>query len=215
LLSPNSVQSPYVLQELEIALEHNIRILPLILRPVELSDSFAKILDRLQQIALWRRRTASIADVINSLGGLRGAAAFMPDDSTIAIRENARLIAEILRIGQEVGFSTTSLVFSGGEDWNYYIQFLAMRDSPDIYAEAVGNKNLRESLQLSKERIKALLELGWKKPNKTSSGNYWREWQAYTDRDRAAIAAFVVNTFLQIYGQLWGENILLEHIDLG
>ena len=215
MLSPNSIESRQVLRELEIATQNNVRIIPLLLRHIELPDPITKILEGLQHIVYWRRRQASVADLINSLGGLRGVAAVMPEDSTVAIRENARLIVELLRIAQEVSFSTATLIFTGGDIHQYYIQFLAMRDSPEIYAEAVGNANLGEEDRLSNESIAALLELEWQKPNKKSFGNYWRKWQVHTNRDRAAVAATVVNTFLTIYGHPWGENLQLKQIDLG
>lgn len=112
--------------------------------------------NRRQQIVFWRRRQAGIVDLINSLGGLRGVAAVIPDNSTVAIRENARLIVELLHIAQEVSFGHTALIFNGGEDWMYFVQFSAIRDSPEIYVEAVGNKHLDDKYQLDQHRITAL-----------------------------------------------------------
>jgi hypothetical protein len=138
----------------------------------------------------------------------------MPGDSSIEIRESARLIVELLRLAQEVSLGNTRAVFLGGEDYQYYIQFLARRDSPEINMEAVGNANLPEDLQLDDQGIARLLDLGWLKPHKKNFGNYWRKWQAYTNRDRAAVAATVVNTFLRVYRHLPGEELHLDEIDL-
>ena len=214
ILSPDSIESREVMRELKIAFQSNVPIIPVRLRPVELTDSISKIINDLQQIDFWRRRQAFVEDMINSLGGLRGVASVMPNESSIAIRESARLIVELLRIAQEVSFSASTFNFIGGEIPGYYLQFSVMRDSPEIYAEAVGNANLSEEAQLSDEVIAALLGLGWQKPNKQSYGNYWRKWQVYSNRDRAAVAATVINTFLDIYGHLWGEYLQLEQIDL-
>ncbi len=215
MVSPNSIASSEVFRELEIAHANNIQIIPVILRPVEvLPDSISDIISETQHIVFWRRRQACVVDLINSLGGLRGVASIMPSNSTVAIRENARLIAELLRIAQEVTFESAAYVFFGGEIPGYYIQFNLLRDSSEIYAEAVGNKNLSQEAQLSDEKIARLREIGWQEPNKNSAGNYWRTWQAFSNRDRAAVTAIVMNTFMDVYGHLWGEHLQIELIDL-
>jgi hypothetical protein len=214
MLSPNSIASTWVLKELQIANQNNVRITPLVLRPIEPAGPIASEIDGIQQIVFWRRRQKSIVDLINALGGLRGVAAIMPGDSSIEIRESARLIVELLRLSQEVSLGNARVLFLGGADHQYYIQFLARRDSPEIEMEAVGNANLSEDLQLDDESIAMLLALGWQKPNKTSFGNYWRRWQTYTNRDRATVAATVVNTFLRVYRHLPGEELHLDEIDL-
>lgn len=215
MISPDSVASREVFRELEIAHSNNVRIIPVILRPVEeLPEAISEIINKIQNIVFFRRRQAFVVDLINSLGGLRGVASVMPSKSTVAIRENARLIAELLRIAQEVTFESASYVFLGGEIPGYYIQFSLMRDSSEIYAEAVGNKNLDEEAQLSEEKIERLRELGWQEPTKDSAGNYWRKWQAFSNRDRATVAATTINTFLEVYDHPWGEYLQIDLIDL-
>jgi hypothetical protein len=139
----------------------------------------------------------------------------MPEDSTVVIRENAQLMVELFRIAQEVSFSSARLIFKGGENRQYYIQFLCVRDSPEIYGEAVGNVNLNEKDHLSTASVAELLKLGWQKPDKNSAGNYWCKWQVHTNRDRATVALTVMTTFLKIYGHLRGENLVLDVLDLG
>jgi hypothetical protein len=179
-----------------------------------MSEHLSEKLQHIQQIVFYRRRQKSIVDLINSLGGLRGVAAIMPEKSTVAVRENAQLIVELLRLGQEVSFEGARLIIFGGKDWLYYIQFLVTRDDPQIIAEAVGNKNLEPNEQLTKEKIDSLLQLGWNKPLKNNFGNYWIEWQVHTNRDRATMAQLVMKTFLTIYDHHQGENIIIETIDL-
>ncbi len=215
MISPNSITSSEVYRELEIAHSRDVRIIPVILRPVEeLPESFSQIVHEIQNIVFWHRRQAFVIDLINALGGLRGVASVMPSESTVTILENARLIAELLRIAQEVTFENAVYVFLGGEIPEYYIQFNLMRDSSEIYAEAVGNKNLSQEAQLSDEQMTMLKEMGWQEPRKDSAGNYWRTWQAFSNRDRAAVAAIVMNTFLDVYGHLWGEHLQIKLIKL-
>jgi len=215
MVSPNSIASTEVYRELEIAHERDIRIIPVILRPVkEMPELISKIVHEIQNIVFWRRRQAFVGDLITSLGGLRGVASVMPSESTVTILENARLIAELLRIAQEVTFGNAVYIFEGGDLSEYYVQFNLMRDSSQLYAEAVGNENLSEETQLGDEQISILKEFGWQEPRADSAGNYWQTWQAFSNRDRAAVAATVMNTFLDVYGHPWGEHIQIEMIDL-
>ena len=215
ILSPNSIESLEVKKELNTAIQNRIRIIPVILHPIDLNWLIKYKINEFQNIVYYRRRQVCIVDLINSLGGLRGVASLMPNNSTIAMRENTQLIAELLRIIQEVSFSAAFLIFNGGEDWQYYIQFQGSRDSPKIRVEAVGNVNLDANDQLNEKSMASLLELGWQKPNKNSTGNYWREWQIHTNRDRAAVSINVMTTFLKIYRHYRGENLILSKIDLG
>lgn len=215
LLSPNAVDSKEVIRELNTAVQNKIRILPVQIYPIDKQWLDTYNLNKLQNIMFYRRRQACVVDIINALGGLRGVAAMMPNKSTMAIRESAKFIVELLRIVQEVSFSSSHLIFRAGDENQYFIQFLGVRDSPEIYAEAVGNKYLEEKDQLDEQRVATLLELGWKKPNKRSQGNYWQEWQVHTNRDRATVAMITMTTFLKVYKHYEGEYISLEEIDLG
>ena len=209
ILSPDSIESAEVKRELNTAIQNRIRIIPVILHPIDLKWLIKYKINKLQNIVYYRRSQASVVDLINSLGGLRGAAAMMPNKTTVVMRENTQLIAELFRIIQEVSFSTGLLIFNGGEDEQYYVQFLGSRDSPEIRVEAVGNVNLDVKDQLNEKSIASLLDLGWQKPNKVSYGNYWREWQVHTNRDRATVAINVMTTFLKIYRHNRGENLRL------
>ncbi|MEM1338067.1 MAG: toll/interleukin-1 receptor domain-containing protein [Bacteroidota bacterium] len=214
ILSPNSIESEEVQKELDLAIESGKKIIPLILHPIDLDWLTKKNIDKFQNIVYYRRRQASIVDLVNSMGGLRGTAALMPEKTNLVLRENTRLIAELIRLIQEVSFQGGILIFNGGEAWQYYIQFIVGRDSPEVYGETVGNANLEKEDQLSEEGISALFDLGWKKPSKTSSGNYWQKWQVHTDRDRATVAVLTMNTFLKIYRHYRGEQLKITQIDL-
>ncbi len=216
LLSPNAIASEEIKRELDTALDNKMRIIPVILQPMDLQWLSNQNIDKLQNIMFYRRRQACIVDIIKTLGGLRGVAAMMPNKSTVAIRENAQFIVELLRIVQEVSFSASMLIFRGGEENQYFVQFLGVRDDPEIYAEATGNVYLDKKDQLDEKRIASLLELGWQKPTKKKGkGNYWREWQVHTNRDRATVAMTTMATFLEVFGHPKGEHITLATIDLG
>lgn len=214
VLSPNSIKSTEVNRELDAAIKNEKRIIPLILQPIDMNWLAIKDLSKLQIITYYRRRQSSIVDLVNNMGGLRGVASVMPSDSNLVIRENTKLIAELIRIIQEVGFGLAHVIFKGGEDWQYYIQLVGTRDEPEISAEAVSNLYLEEHEKLDDENIASLIELGWQKPIKKGSGNYWNKWQVHTNRDRAAVAAIIMNTFLKSYRHLSGEHIVVTEIDL-
>ena len=56
MISPNSIASTWVLKELEIANQNQVRIIPLLLRPIETPNPIAHEIDGLQQIEYWQRR---------------------------------------------------------------------------------------------------------------------------------------------------------------
>jgi len=210
MISPNSVASRWVRKEFDYALKKRVRIIPIVIKPADLPRSMQMHLGKLQKIKSWRRRTV-FSELLEALGGLRGVAAQAPGTlDQQALQENTRLISELLRIMQKVSFGASHVIFTGGKDGAYYIQMQGIRDEVEIYAEAVGNKNLQEPYLLTKDQIKKLFDLQWEKPDKMSAGNYRRIWEAYSDHDRTVIAGQVMRAFLEVYGHSWGENLEVE-----
>jgi TIR domain/T3SS (YopN, CesT) and YbjN peptide-binding chaperone 3 len=208
MLTPDAAQSEWVRREFFYARRHRIRVVPVLVRPTELPPELEKPLRKIQTVTLWKRRQKGFADLLAALGGLRGVAAQAPGalDQT-ALRENTRVVSELLRFLQTVAFRGGNAIFNGGNDWAYYIQFSCSRDDVEIYAEAVGNQNLEAPYLLGDKQIARLLELNWEKPDKRSAGNYPRVWEARSDHDRTVIAGVVMRTFLDVYEHLWGEDL--------
>jgi TIR domain len=214
ILTPSAVQSEWVRREFFYALRNRIRIIPLLVRPAETRPEMAKHLDRIQTVTLWKRRREGLAELLQALGGLRGIAAEAPGTpEQAALQENTRLIFELIRTMQTVTFGASHAIFTGGTDWRYYIQVACVRDDIEVYAEAVGNRNLEPPYLLGDEQIEALRRLDWQEPNETSAGNYRRTWEVRSDGDRTVIAGIAMRTFVDVYGHPWGEELQLE-VDL-
>jgi hypothetical protein len=211
VLSPHAVKSEWVRREFSYALRNRVRVIPIIVRPAEPAPEMKERLAKIQSVTLWNRRKKGFAELLTALGGLRGVAAQVPGpfDQT-ALHENTSLIAELLRIVQEVTFGVSNAIFHGGEDWEYYIQLVGVRDDADVYAEAVGNRNLDPPRALDEDQIATLRDFGWEEPDKTSAGNYRRTWEVRSDHDRTVIAGAVMRTFLDVYRHPPGEHLEIE-----
>ena len=211
MLTPNAAQSDWVRREFFYALRKKIRIIPVLVRPAELAAEMDKHVSKIQTVVLWNRRGRGFEELLHALGGLRGVAAQVPGAlDQAALQENTRLISELLRIMQTVLFGYSHAIFTGGNDWAYYVQFQCIRDQAEVYAEAVGNRHLEAPYRLSREQITTLLSLKWEEPDKTSAGNYRRVWEARSDQDRTIIAGTVMQTFLDVYEHPAGEELQLE-----
>jgi hypothetical protein len=211
MLTPNAVHSEWVRREFFYALRKRIRIIPIVVKPAEPGPEMQKHLSKIQTVVLWNRRRNGFADLLKALGGLRGLAAQVPEAlDQAAVKDNTRLIAELLHLMQTVLFGNSHAIFTGGNDWAYYIQFQCIRDEPEVYAEAVGNKNLQAPYQLNRDKITMLVNLKWEEPDKMSSGNYRRVWEARSDDDRTTIAGELMRTFLEVYDHPPAEELQLE-----
>jgi hypothetical protein len=216
IITPEAMDSDWVRREYFYALSRRVPIIPVLLKRAEPPPGINKHLSNLQAVVLYNRRQRGLNDLVTALGGLRGVAAQVPGAARQRmLRENTRLVFELLRLMQTVAPGNGRLILTGGPEKDYYIQFLCLRDDPEVIAEAVGNDNLETSdLLLRDEQIEKLLELGWERPNKTSYGNYRRVWEARNDDARQVIAGVVVRTFVEVYGHPPGEEIEVNEIDL-
>lgn len=211
MLTPNAVTSEWVRREFFYALRKRIRIIPILVRPADPAPEMQKHLTKIQTVVLWNRRRKGFAELLEALGGLRGLAAQVPGSlDQAALQENTRLISELLRIMQRVLFGYSHVIFTGGNDWAYYVQLQCIRDEVDIRAEAVGNNNLEVPYQLGQDKLTALVNLKWERPNKLSAGNHRRVWEARSDHDRTIIAGILMRTFLEVYEHPAGEELQLE-----
>jgi hypothetical protein len=211
MLTPNAAQSEWVRREFFYALRKRIPIIPILVRPAELAPEMEKHVSKLQTVVLWNRRRRGFEDLLAALGGLRGIAAQVPGGlDQGALHENTRLISELLRVMQTVLFGYSHVIFTGGTDWEYYVQLQCIRDQAEVYGEAVGNENLPVPYRLSRDQITTLTNLSWEKPDKTSGGNFRRVWEARSDHDRTVIAGITMRTFLEVYEHPIGEELQLE-----
>lgn len=206
ILSPNSIESSEVKRELGVAKLNKTSIIPIILYPFDYDWLVENGLNAFQKIVYYRRPKACMVDLVNSMGGLRGVASLMPKKSNLAMRENTRFIVEMIKMIQEVTFQSGFVILYGGQSYKNYIQFSGQRNEAEIYAEAVGNKNLEKEFLLDNESLDLLLDFGWQKPKKNSFGNYWQKWEVHTNRDRATVALTILSTFLKVYKHYPGEN---------
>jgi hypothetical protein len=86
------------------------------------------------------------------------------------------------------------LVITGGD---HYVQF--MREDYGLHCEAVSNAFLPNKLHLSREKIRQLLSLGFKKPDKDFR-NYYKTFEVKdSSSPLASIAALVVKVMSEIY----------------
>lgn len=84
-------------------------------------------------------------------------------------------------------------------DDTYYLQVAAENGSTLLSCEAVSNKFLSGSYQLTDIQENRLLRLGWQTPNKVHD-NYWLDVEANTENILNETAQFLVKTANEIYG---------------
>jgi hypothetical protein len=218
MLSPHSVESAHVTRELVAAADAQVPLFPVLIKPCDLPAAFAQRLGNLNQIIAYGRPKAASEELVEALGGLRGAARVAASADYPAMLKNIRLIAESLRFLQEVAEGGHA-IFTGGREWQAYVQFLCGEGDRIAYGEAVSNGNLPDGHQMTEAEERRLVELGWHPPAKQkrtrskkprAANNYFREWAARTDDDRYAIAGVAMTTLLDVYGHYPGEPVHIE-----
>lgn len=122
-------------------------------------------------------------------------------------------IYEALQQLHAEGGHSNFVIFTATHIESYYVQVAGERGGPRLYAEAVSNDFLRPEFALTQTQIAHLLRLGWQRPAE-GEGNFFREWQATSDGDRMAVARFLLQTLIEVYGIPDDEpldvNVVLE-----
>jgi hypothetical protein len=220
MLSPKAVESSYVAQELSAAADAAVPLFPVEIQPCELPAGYQAHLGNRNRVIAYRRPKAAAEELIEALGGLRGAARVAPSAKYPAQRQNIHLMAECLRLLQEVA-GGGAVVFTGGREWQAYVQFLCEESNPVVYGEAMSTENLPKEHRLTEAEQDRLRELGWNPPGPATRSrkpraapNHFRHWAARSDEDRYEVAGIAMTTFLEVYGHYPGEKIQVELLDL-
>ena len=217
-VSRSSLESPVVEWEVELAEDAGKLIIPIKFgRIPDLETSLQRRLSLLNHISFADGNNRGLARLLKSLGGGPiDPSADLGSDRYPAIRRNIELIAGLLAFLQESRGGVSAVVLHGGESWEYYIQMIVATHDPEIRGEAVGNGYLEAPRLLSDEQQTRLVELGWNPPpkgrkRKRHEGlNFSRRWFATSREERLVAAGDIVRTFLDVYGHLPGEEVLLE-----
>ena len=211
MISRTAVTSRMVNWELGVAEENKVQVIPVVLQATKLPRSLSRRLDGLNQISFTKDRYRGSTKLVEALGGIRGGIPRIPGDTRYpALRENSRVIVEIIRFLQDVMPEGGNAIFTGGTDWDYYVQLAISPGEAEVYGEAVGNLNLTRTRRLNGRQIEKLAALGWEAPNKKSSGNFHRTWQVRLDTDRALVAGEMMRTFLEVYNHMVGDSLGTE-----
>ncbi len=122
--------------------------------------------------------------------------------------DNLSIIADSLRRIQTEGSNGNFVIFMADAKKNYYVQFMGARDKTNLYAEAVGNKVLPRAAALGPDLVARLQAMGWNPPEK--SPNFYREWEAASDKDRQSIAHEVMRVLVEVYGVQPDQPLAVE-----
>jgi hypothetical protein len=80
----------------------------------------------------------------------------------------------------------------------YYVQVIHETDSQHFYGEAVSNRYLPSSLQLTDAQHDRLLVLGWLPPS-VQHANFYRTWPAVSLSDCSLAASMILHTLTEVY----------------
>ncbi len=101
---------------------------------------------------------------------------------------------------QNEGYSDNVLILRLDNSRNYYLQFLAAKNSNMIFCEAVSNFYLTEEHALSKKKQMALINNGWEPPiSYEEKSNYYREQNLNMENNWLAFKKLLEWTALEIY----------------
>lgn len=210
-LSPSSLGSDMVEWELDLAEQAKTVIVPIVFARGKTKSNLSRRLEALHHISFGRGNERGMTALVEALGGIRNDAPSLPGERDFpAMGENARMIGELVRLLQEFSVSGGAVIMRGGEELQYFIQFLAAPSDPEVYGEAVGNENLEPPHLLNETQLRDLETAGWDPPGKDTYGNFQRRWYVNTARARALMAGDIMRTFLDVYGHLPGERLGIE-----
>lgn len=116
------------------------------------------------------------------------------DTENAADRQILDALRKLVADGIEPG---TFVILTGDAGRNYFIQF-AVQDGL-LYCEAVHNKYLQPSAQLSGPQVETLRRLGWREPE-TDAQNWFRVFRPRRTADYAKILTLVRRAFSEVYG---------------
>ncbi len=121
-----------------------------------------------------------------------------------------RAIAAMLRRIVEEGGEHNFVILFADESKNYFVQFAGSRGQAIVRGEAVSNHYLEPAHMLSPRRSKALLALGWNPPTPDQSPNFYRDWDARSEKTRRQMARLAMQTLVEIYGLPPTERVGFE-----
>lgn len=107
----------------------------------------------------------------------------------------ATIVAALKRIS---GPSGKHLVLSPRDREEIWIRFYFEKKAGEMLAEAVGNRELKRSERLSREKMTKMKELGWSPPDADLPG-YFNVWSVRNDHDLRLIALETARVFSEVY----------------
>ena len=132
----------------------------------------------------------------------------LTDRVTVTLADSLpSIVSSLRRIQTEGNIIENFVVFIANERKNYFIQivpesnpspYTRNADEQSLYAESVGNSEIRAQYALLPDQVEQLQALGWKVSPITP--NFYRTWRASNDDERKLIALALINTFRKGYG---------------
>jgi len=144
---------------------------------------------------------------MNALSMIRRCAKAQSDFRFV---RGTRTITAALRRIVEEGGDHNFVILHADDRKNYYVQFAGSRGEAIVRGEAVSNHYLEPAHMLSPKRSKALLALGWNPPVPGEDLNFYRDWDARSEKTRRQMARLAMQTLVEIYGLAPRERVGFE-----
>ena len=125
------------------------------------------------------------------------------------VRGTKPITAALRRIVEEGG-NHNFVILHADDRRNYYVQFAGSRGQAIVRGEAVSNHYLEPAHMLSPKRSRALLALGWNPPAPGEDMNFYRDWDARSEKSRLQMARLAMQTLVEIYGLAPRERVGFE-----
>lgn len=125
------------------------------------------------------------------------------------VRGTKAITAALRRIVEEGG-DHNFVILHADDRKNYYVQFAGSRGQTIVRGEAVSNHYLEPAHMLSPKRSRALLALGWNSPAPGEDLNFYRDWDARSEKTRRQMARLAMRTLVEIYGLAPTERVGFE-----